>query len=259
MLVEWFINLNLVSWLFDQGVFEKNGPKCPVTGLDMALSTISDRGIPHLYWRCTHRPNGDCNRKKKSVRDASMFSGLKSDLHKVLAVIWLFLHDVKLGSMQIMTGLSSGTIREILKLVYRLMNADIKDEDVSIGGVDENGKPIVVEVDESKFGKRKNHKGHPVEGVWVVGGVERTPERKVFLTTVEDRKKDTLHLILSTWIKAGSEIRTDCWKGYCGLSNVPDKQYTHKTVNHAKEFKTVDGVHTNTIEGKDKLEVKMWI
>ena len=117
------------------------------------------------------------------------------------------------------------------------------------GGIDQDGNRIIVEVDESKFGKRKSHKGHHVEGVWVVGGVERTPERKIFITTVEDRKKDTLHLILSNYIKEGSEIRTDCWKGYNGLARIPCKHYCHQTVNHAKEFKTASGVHTNTIEG----------
>lgn len=57
------------------------------------------------------------------------------------------------------------------------------------GGIDQDGNRIIVEVDESKFGKRKSHKGHRMEGVWVVGGVERTPERKIFVTTVEDRKR----------------------------------------------------------------------
>lgn len=230
-------------------MFENTPPKCDATGLDMALYTLTDREIPHLYWRCSHRATEGCGRKKRSIREGSMFSGLKADLHKVLAVLWLYLYDVKLDSIQKMTGLNAATIRGIIKLVFRLMNADIKDADVSVGGLDKNGKPIVVEVDESKFGKRKNHKGHRVEGVWVVGGVERTPERKVFLTTVEDRKKDTLHLILGTWIKPGSEIRTDCWKGYCGLDKLPEKQYKHETVNHAKEFKTAAGIHTNTIEG----------
>ncbi|KAJ8651351.1 hypothetical protein O0I10_013142 [Lichtheimia ornata] len=123
------------------------------------------------------------------------------------------------------------------------------NEDVSVGGIDEDGNRIIVEVDEFKFGKRKSHKGHRVEGVWVVGGVERTPERKIFVTTVEDRKKDTLHLILSNYIKEDSEIRTDCWKGYNGLARIPSKRYRHEIVNHAKEFKTAAGVHTNTIDG----------
>ena len=37
---------------------------------------------------------------------------------------------------------------------------------MQIGGI-----VIVVEIDESKFGKRKYHRGHKVDGVWVVGMV----------------------------------------------------------------------------------------
>lgn len=36
-----------------------------------------------------------------------------------------------------------------------------------IGGINENSEPRVVEIDESKYGKRKYHKGHHVEGQWV--------------------------------------------------------------------------------------------
>jgi hypothetical protein len=37
--------------------------------------------------------------------------------------------------------------------------------------IGEEGK--VVEIDESKFGKTKYHRGHYVNGQWVFGGVER--------------------------------------------------------------------------------------
>ena len=36
------------------------------------------------------------------------------------------------------------------------------------------GPGIVVELDESKFGKRKDNRGKKVKGAWVFGGVERT-------------------------------------------------------------------------------------
>lgn len=35
------------------------------------------------------------------------------------------------------------------------------------------GPGRTVEIDESKFGKRKYHRGKRVDGVWVFGGIER--------------------------------------------------------------------------------------
>ncbi|KCZ78735.1 hypothetical protein H311_00226 [Anncaliia algerae PRA109] len=45
------------------------------------------------------------------------------------------------------------------------------------------GPGIIVEIDESKFGRRKYHRGHKVEGVWVLGMVERTTSRKILLSS----------------------------------------------------------------------------
>lgn len=42
------------------------------------------------------------------------------------------------------------------------------------------GPGIVVEIDESKFGKRKYHKGRRVDGVWVFGGIERDSKKCFF-------------------------------------------------------------------------------
>lgn len=48
----------------------------------------------------------------------------------------------------------------------QLVGSALKEEDTIIGG---NG--IVVEVDESKFSKRKYHRGHAVDGAWILGVV----------------------------------------------------------------------------------------
>ena len=42
------------------------------------------------------------------------------------------------------------------------------------------GPGKTVEIDESKFGKRKYHRGKRVEGVWVFGGIERERRRSFF-------------------------------------------------------------------------------
>ena len=36
---------------------------------------------------------------------------------------------------------------------------------------------IIVEVDESKFGKSKYHKKYPDKGTWIIGGIERTQKK----------------------------------------------------------------------------------
>ena len=64
--------------------------------------------------------------------------------------------------------------------------AVLEKDSEAIGGP---GK--VVEIDESKFGKRKYHKGTRVDGCWVFGGIERE-SKKLFLTTVPDRSSATL-------------------------------------------------------------------
>ena len=52
--------------------------------------------------------------------------------------------------------------------------ADSLDFDNCIIG----GEDIIVELDETNLGKHKYHHGHHVEGVLVVGGIERTQEKK---------------------------------------------------------------------------------
>ena len=122
--------------------------------------------------------------------------------------------------------------------------------DLDIPNMEPIGGPgVIVELDESKFGKRKYHRGHRVEGVWVLGGVERTPERRCFAVIVENRTAVTLTTLIAKYLKEGSIVHTDCWKGY-RPSDFKRLRMTHRTVNHSKHFVDPDtGVHTNTIEG----------
>ena len=62
------------------------------------------------------------------------------------------------------------------------MADSLDDEDRKIGG-----EGIIVEVDKSKLGKRKYNRGKHIEGTWVAIGIERTGERKFFVTAVEKK------------------------------------------------------------------------
>jgi len=102
-----------------------------------------------------------------------------------------------------------------------------------------------VEIDESKFGKRKYHRGHYVKGQWVFGGVERGTGR-TFLVAVHDRSAKTLIGLIKQWILPGTTIISDCWAAYNSLR---EEGYTHFTVNHSIAFvDQTTGAHTNTIE-----------
>ena len=64
-----------------------------------------------------------------------------------------------------------------------------------------------VEIDESKFGKRKYHQGKRVEGVWVFGGIE---SKHCFFEVVEDRSAATLIPLIKKYIRPGTTILSDC-------------------------------------------------
>lgn len=119
----------------------------------------------------------------------------------------------------------------------------VETQDLVIGGRD-----IIVEIDETKIGKRKYHRGHRVEGVWVVVGVERTTERRVFCVSVADRSSETLCAIIRDYVAPGSIVHTDGWRGYLGISSILEIE--HRVVNHSVGFVDDEtGVHTNTVEG----------
>ena len=79
-------------------------------------------------------------------------------------------------------GISHTTIVDC----YNFSRSILENFSEQIGGP---GK--IVEIDESKFGKRKFHKGRKVDGVWVFGGLERD-SKKCFFKSVVDRTVNAL-------------------------------------------------------------------
>ena len=77
------------------------------------------------------------------------------------------------------------------------------------------GAGCIVEIDETKLGKRKYHRVRLVEGVWILGMIERG-SKNYRLEICPDNRRDSstlLNLILKH-IALGTEIHTDCWRGY---------------------------------------------
>ena len=72
-----------------------------------------------------------------------------------------------------------------------------------------------------------------MEGVWVLGAVERTALRRMFAINVDDRSRETLHAIIEIFILPGSIVHTDCWAAYEGMEA---HGMAHGTVNHTRNY-----------------------
>jgi IS1 family transposase len=182
-------------------------------------------------------------RREMSMRAHTFFHGSVLSCSEILRLGYLWLLSLKHGQIVEFTGHARNTVTAFMRHFRSLVSSTLDSESCMIGG-----PGIVVEMDETKMGKRKYHKGHRVEGVWVVGGVEKTPARRVFLVVVEDRSMKTMQEIVSKNIASGSTIRTDMWKSYGFLDK--DPAFIHEVVNHSECLKDpITGVNTNTIEG----------
>ena len=114
------------------------------------------------------------------------------------------------------------------------------DHPVKIGG-----PGIELEIDESKFGRRKYNRGRYVDGHWVFGGTERLTGES-FLVEVQQRDAQTLLPIIRQYIRPGSVVYSDEWRAY---SQLQSHNYSHLTVNHSLNFvDPVTGAHTQCVE-----------
>ncbi|XP_044753610.1 uncharacterized protein LOC123312257 isoform X2 [Coccinella septempunctata] len=119
---------------------------------------------------------------------------------------------------------------------------DLHLQNMKLGGP---GK--IVQIDESKFGRRKYNRGRRVEGHWVLGMIEDGSE-EVAMMVVEFRDAHTLTEQIRNYILPGTTIHTDMWRGYNLLS---EAGYVHRRVNHSdpeNPFIASDGTHTQRIE-----------
>lgn len=194
--------------------------------------------IEKRYYRCSKY---DC-RTKVSIFYKSFFLNSKVDVSILLQFGYFFLSKASHTQIMTYTGLTEKTVTSYLKYFRELLADSLDEEQIIIGG-----DGVLVQVDETKLGKRKYNRGHRVEGVWVIGGVELTEERKVFLKIIETRDSETISNVLLNYVSVGSTLITDCWRGYVDLQRLG---YHHQTVNHSQTFvDPISGACTNTIEG----------
>ncbi|CEF61510.1 Transposase, ISXO2-like domain-containing protein [Strongyloides ratti] len=164
-------------------------------------------------------------RKSVAARKGTFFAADHLSLGEILHIGYLWLLKTSATSIMVQCELSSKTVSSFL-VYFRQLVADALDEVDCVVGE----KGIIVEIDETKMGKRKYNWGHCVDKVWVVGGVERTEERRVFAVPVEKRDSETLLDVIKKHVAPGSIIHTDLWRGYNGIEKQlgSNNWYSHK-------------------------------
>ena len=246
------INTNNFSNLFDLLTYFKTEEKCQE---HLALQRWNGKPVcPHcghsekIYVMKGSQPYkcSDC-RKKFSVRVGSIFEDSKIGLQKWFAAIYLITaHKKGISSYQLARDLGI-TQKSAWFILHRLreasqtkaFNAPLSNE---------------VEIDETYCGgKEKNkHKSKKTEGsqgrstatkVPVLGMVERKGNLRAM--KVPDTKRETIQPLIVENITLGSNIMTDEWQSYRGLTSF----YNHSYVKHNSGEYVTGNTHTNTIEG----------
>ena len=212
-----------------------------------------------------------CNKKRckgrwrhntVSIRKFTWFDNSKMSIQKSLFVAYCFIYkmpikdairetslhflhnesiDNDVGDSIHMVHTGRQTISDYNHMCREICMSIVLDESHDIIG----GEGKTVEIDESKFGKRKNNKGRIVDGQWIFGGICRET-REMFLVIVPKRDKETLLPIIKSRIRQGTTIISDGWSSYRTLKN---EGFTHLVVNHSQNFVDPNtGAHTQNIE-----------
>ena len=179
-------------------------------GRGMNLVEREMAGKEGVLWRC---PRKRC-RREVSLRKDTFFEGSHLEIEDPSPVV----HQDPFKQDEVEVEISRKTAVDWYNFVRDVCAQYYIDHPAVIGEPN-----VEVEIDESKFGKRKYNRGRTVDGHWVFGN-------------------------LQNFVRPGSIVYSDEWAAYNQLAATAACQ--HQTVNHSIHF--VDpqtGTHTQGIEG----------
>jgi transposase-like protein len=235
--------MSALQWLAKRRLI-KNNVYCENCNTQFGLNAYQDAEDGYR-WKCK-----GCN-KRKSVRDGSFFSESRLSLQTLITYIYGWSQNMPQNMIQHEAAMrdAPNTLADWANFCRDVCEVDLETNPSVIGGINADGTPIIVEIDEPKFFNRKYHRGQWRPGHWVFGGIERE-SRKCFLVEVPDRTAVTLQNCILQFILPGSHIVSDGWASYAGIENLHNGIYSHAVVIHERNF--VDPLdndtHTQNIE-----------
>jgi hypothetical protein len=100
------------------------------------------------------RCNNRACRKSLSMYASTFFEKVRVPINKLLFIGYLWLQRCTWSQISAMAAVSEEITTNYLGFYRQLVSLALEDEDTVIGGPD-----IIVEIDETKFGKRKYNRG----------------------------------------------------------------------------------------------------
>lgn len=216
----------------------KNGVSCPRCGSANVGELVKTRFV----WNCK-----GC-KKQFSVKVGTVLEDSPLKLSTWLPAFWLIANCKNgisscelaraLGVTQKTAWFMLHRIRTIMAQgSFEKMEGAVEADETFIGGLEKN-----------KHEDKKLHAGRGTVGKTIVMGVlERTENEdaksQVRAKVIQERTQETLHAEIKKEVSAFSQLYTDAWRGYRGLS----PEYIHKFVDHAVNY-AIGQVHTNGLE-----------
>jgi len=140
--------------------------QCDSCGRDMTWSVRSNLNDGFIS-RCQRRVAGAACDRYTSIRHRSWFHLSNLTLHEIMLLTYDIVCREPAHQIQNECCFSGHTVTDWGMFCRETMLVFLEGCSVKIGGPNKT-----IEIDESKFGRRKYHKGHPVKGQWMFGGVE---------------------------------------------------------------------------------------
>jgi len=148
------------------GLLRRTMP-CNTCGRDVTY--CADFSVPEGFrWRCHTRVGGVRRRQSASITFGSWFQQSKLTLQEIMLLTYDIVRREKVSWIQSEYCLSAHTVADWGMFCRETMLVFLEGCSVKIDGPNKT-----VETDVSMFGRCKYHRGHPVKGQCVFGGVER--------------------------------------------------------------------------------------
>jgi hypothetical protein len=135
------------------------------------------------------------------------------------------------------------------------------DEMAYLNTLQLGGPGVIVEMDESKFGKQKYNQGHQVEGNWVWGCIEHLVDSntsncyagRCLMIVIPNCTISCLRPLIEQFIKPGTYIILDKYSTYFGVSKYESSSPIMSDQEYCMHYGYLGNGKLNAFKNKKKI------